>query len=138
MLLCSMEIKPSVFFAVLLSLFHGLAAAVVYVTDMPMAAKLTLLPVIVLSLTYYLIRDVMRLLPYSWRNISLDKNGVVISMRDGSSLTGTVMGDVFVSPYFIVLRVALQGHRLASSRVIFPDALGTDKFRELRVRLRHP
>jgi toxin CptA len=132
-----MEIKSSVFLAALLSLFHGLAAVVVYVTDMPMAAKLTLLPVIVLSLTYYLIRDVMRLLPYSWRNISLDENGMVISMRDGSSLTGAVMGDTFVSPYFIVLRVALQEHSLASSRVIFPDALSTDKFRELCVRLRH-
>lgn len=125
------------FLAALLSLFHGLAAAVVYVTDMPTAAKLALFPVIALNLAYYLVRDVMRLLPYSWRNISLDENGVVISMRDGSSLTGTVMGDVFVSPYFIVLRVALQEHSLASSRVIFPDALSTDKFRELCVHLRH-
>lgn len=132
-----MEIKSSMFFAALLTLFHGLAAAVVYVTDMPMAARLTLLPMIVLNLAYYLARDVMRLLPYSWRNISLDENGMVISMQDGSNLTGRVMGGVFVSPYFIVLRVALQGHSLASSRVIFPDALSTDKFRELCVRLRH-
>lgn len=125
------------FFAALLSLFHTLSAAVVYVTDMPMAAKLTLLLVIVLNLAYYLLRDVMRLLPYSWRNISLDENGVVISMRDGSSLAGTVMEGVFVSQYFIVLRVVLQGHSLASSRVIFPDALSADKFRELCVYLRH-
>lgn len=132
-----MEIKPSVFLAALLSLFHGLAAAVVYVTDMPMAAKLALLPMIALDLAYYMARDVMRLLPYSWRNISLDENGVVISTRDGSSLAGTVMKGVFVSPYFIVLRVSLPGHRLASARVIFSDALSADKFRELCVHLRH-
>ena len=120
----------------LLLLFHAIVATVVSMTVMPLAARLAILMLILLSLIYYLARDVLLLFPDSWREIAFDQGGVSVVIRDGSSLFGQVANNTTVSPYFAVLRVRVEGYRLPVSRAIFPDALGTGAFRELSVHLR--
>ena len=95
-------VKPSLRFAVSLLLLHIIAATVVYATAMPLPVKLVMLPLISLSLFYYLARDVLLLFPDSWREISLDQNGVSVIVRDGSSFLGQVANKTVVSPYFVV------------------------------------
>ena len=131
-----MAIKFSRRFCMLLLLLHTMAATVVYVTAMPLEAKLAILLLISLSLIYYLARDVFLLLPDSWREISLEQGSVEIATRGGSKLLGRCANETTVSSYFIVLRVRLEDHRLPVSRVIFPDALGAGVFREFCVRLK--
>ena len=58
-----MAIKPSPRLALLLLLFHTIVATVVYMTVMPLAARLAMLMLILLSLIYYLARDVLLLFP---------------------------------------------------------------------------
>lgn len=91
---------------------------------------------ILLSLSYYLARDAFLIFPDSWREISLDQSGVSVITRNGSKLMGWVAGKTIVSPYFVLLRVRSEGRYRPVSRVIFPDAMGGDAFRELRVRLK--
>ena len=129
-------LQPSLRFALSLLSLHMITAIVVYVTDMPLPAKLAILLLITLSLIYYLTRDVLLLLPNSWRDISLRPDGMSVSIRNGSGLFGQVTNNTVVSPYFIVLCVRWEGHRLLRSRVIFPDALKAGAFRELCVRLK--
>jgi hypothetical protein len=129
-------IKSSLRFAVLLLVLHMIAATVVYATAMPLPVKLVMLLLISLSLFYYLARNVLLLFPDSWREISLDQNGVSVIARDGSSFLGQVANKTVVSPYFVVLCVRLEGHRLLVSRVIFPDAMSTGAFREFCVHLK--
>lgn len=129
-------VKPSLRFAVSLLLLHLAVAAVVYSTAMPLPAKLALCILVFLDLSYYLARDALLLLPGSWREISLDHEGVSIVAGDGNRLLGRVAHKTFVSPYFVLLCVKLEGHRLLVSRVLFPDALGTGAFRELCVHLK--
>lgn len=129
-------VKPSLRFAVSLLLLHMIVATVVYATAMPLPVKLVLLLLISLSLFYYLARDFLLLFPDSWCEISLDQNGVSVIVRDGSSFLGQVANKTFVSPYFVVLCVKLEGHRLLVSRVIFPDAMSTGAFREFCVHLK--
>lgn len=131
-----MAIKPSPRLALFLLLSHALVAIVIYATVMPPAARLALLMPILLSLFYYLARDALLLFPDSWREISFDQGRVLVVTRDGSGFSGHVANGTAVSPYFAVLRVRLEGHRLPVFRTIFPDTLGTDEFRELCVRLR--
>ena len=128
--------KPSMRFAVSLLLLHMMAAAVVYATAIPWLAKLAMLMLIILSLTYYLARDVLLLLRDSWRDISLDQKDVSVVTRDGICLLGQVANKTFVSPYFVVLCVRLEGRRLLVSRVMFPDVMGKEAFRELCVHLK--
>lgn len=129
-------VKSSLRFAVLLLVLHMIAATVVYATAMPLPVKLVMLLLISLSLFYYLARDVLLLFPDSWREISLDQNGVSVIARDGSSFLGQVANKTVVSPYFVVLCVRLERHRLLVSRVIFPDAMSTGAFREFCVHLK--
>lgn len=131
-----MAIKPSPRFAILLSLFHAIVAIVVYAAAMPLVARWAIILLILLSLFYYLARDVLLLLPDSWRDMALDKNSVSVVSRDGSSFFGQVANKTVVSPHFVVLRIKSDNHLRPVSRVIFPDALGADAFRDLRVRMK--
>lgn len=131
-----MALQPSLRLAVLLLLSHALIVIVVYLTAVPPAVRLALLAAILLSLPYYLARDALLLLPGSWRTISLDQDSVSVTTRDGTTFSGKITGGTAITPYFAVLRIRLEGHYFQVSRTIFPDMLGTDEFRDLRVRLR--
>ncbi|MFZ2303082.1 MAG: protein YgfX [Gallionella sp.] len=131
-----MAIKPSPRFAVLLLLFHAIVAIAVYAVSMPLQARLAVILLILLSLIYYMARDVFLLLPSSWRDIALNQNIVSVVSRDGSSFFGQAANKTIASPYFVVLRIRSDNYRLPVSRVIFPDALGAGEFRGLCVRLK--
>ncbi len=131
-----MAIKPSARFATTLLLSHAAAVSVVFMTAMPWGARLALLPLIVLSLSYHLARDAFLLLSNSWHEISLNQNGVSVVARDGTELTGQLANGTMASPYFVLLRIRPEGRHRLASRVIFPDAMDKDAFRELRVRLK--
>lgn len=131
-----MTIKPSQCFVVALLLFHLVAVIVVCVADIPLNAKLSAIPIILLSLLFHLGRDALLLMAGSWCGVSHGQAGVTVVTRGGSSLIGKLANNTFVSPYFIVLRISLEGRHLPLSRVIFADAMNVDDYRELRVRLK--
>ncbi|OGS98812.1 MAG: hypothetical protein A3K04_03130 [Gallionellales bacterium RBG_16_56_9] len=131
-----MAIKPSPRLALLLLLSHAIVAIVVYLALMPLAARLAIFPLILLSLLYYLARDALLLFPDSWRGISLDQGSVSVVTRDGSGFSGQIISTTTVSPYFAVLRITPEGHRMPVSRTIFPDALDAGEYRELCVHLK--
>lgn len=131
-----MAIKPSLRLAMFLLLSHAIASTVVYATVMPMPAKLVMLILVLLSLFFYLVRDALLLIPGSWREISFDQGSVTVVTRGGSGFFGRIASSSIVSPYFVVLSVKLEGHRMPVFRTFFPDALEADAFRELRVYLK--
>lgn len=131
-----MAIKPSPIFAALLLFIHTTVAIVVYLTALPPPAALAFYLLITLSLIYHLTRDVLLLLPNSWREVTLDPDGLSVLARDGSVLFGQLESNTIVSPYFLMLRVRLEGRRLLVTRVVFPDALDAGAFRELCVKLK--
>lgn len=131
-----MAIKPSPRLAMFLLLSHGIASAVVYETVMPFPAKLVMLTLVLLSLLYCLACDALLFFPDSWREISFDQDSMSVVTRGGSSYFGKIAGSFIASPYFVVLRVKLEGRRLPVYRTIFPDSLETGAFRELCVHLK--
>jgi toxin CptA len=131
-----MAIKPSPRFTLCLLGMHALGALVVYATEMPLAVRVAIIILFAVSLSYHLLRDEFLLLPDSWRDVSLDRGFVQVVVRDGSSFRAQVDGTTIVSPYLIVFRVKMDGFRSLVSRVIFPDALDADEFRQLCVDLR--
>lgn len=132
-----MAIKPSLRFAMLLLLFHLIAAIVVYATAMPLVGRLAVILIVLLSLLYYLARDVLLILPDSWCDIALDQSNTSVVFKGGSNCHGKIGDKTIVSPHFVVLRIRFDNRRLPVSRVIFPDALGTGAFRDLCVRLKY-
>lgn len=131
-----MVFKFSLRLSATLLFLHGAVAVVVVVTDVPVLVRLAMLLFIMLSLFYYLARDVYYSLPGSWRSLSLERDDVSIITRDGARLHGRLSNGTLVSSYLIVLRVKLDGVFLPRSRVIFPDGLHDDEFRECCIRLK--
>ncbi|HUW00362.1 MAG TPA: protein YgfX [Gallionella sp.] len=129
-------VKPSPRFAALLLLFHLVAALVVSATAMSLPAKLLLILVVAISLTYYLLRDVLLLLPGSWHEIFFDQHDVSIVARNGSGFLGQIANQTVVNPYFVVLCVKSQTRHKLVCRVIFPDSISPGAFRELCVHLK--
>ena len=136
-----MAIRFSPRLAILLLLLHSTAAVVFHMTAMPLVVRLLMLLAILLSLIFYLARDVFLLMPESWREITLDQDAIAVVTHDGSKLFGRIENETVASSFLIVLRVKIDGRSLPVFRVIFPDsfgpdALGADKFREFCVRLK--
>jgi len=131
-----MALKPSPRLALLLLLSHAIAAWIVYLTALPAPVGPAMQVLILVSLLYYLARDVLLLLPGSWREVLPDRNGISVVTRDGSRLAGRAAARTFVSPHFTVLHISAEGRRRTVARLIFPDALDKDAFRELSVYLR--
>jgi hypothetical protein len=129
-------VRSSLRYAVLLMLLHLAAASVVVATVIPVPAKLLLLLLTVFSLAYYLLRDVLLLLPGSWHEISLNQHEVSVVTRNGSGFFGQVANQTVVSPYFVVFRVLPQGYHRPVFRIIFPDSTRPGAFRELCVHLK--
>ena len=131
-----MAIHPSPRFAITLLSVHVVVIIVVCLVIMPLPVKSTLLLLVVLNLTYYLLRDVFLLLPNSWREVALVPDRLLITVRDRVKVDGQIAERVIVTPYFVVLRANLEGQYFTDSRVIFPDALDKGAFRELCVLLK--
>ncbi|MCG6932825.1 MAG: hypothetical protein LJE57_04225 [Gallionella sp.] len=129
-------VRPSLRFAVLLLLLHLAAASVVVATVMPVPARLLLLLLVALSLAYYLLRDVLLLLPGSWHEISLNLHEISVVTRSGPGFFGQIAKQTVVSPYFVLFRVRPQGRHRTISRVVFPDSMRPGVFRELCVHLK--
>lgn len=131
-----MAINLSPKFAFVLLIIHAVVAIVVCLTSMTLPAKSFLLLLVISSSAYHFARDVFLLLSNSWREITLVPDGVRITTQGGLRTYGQVVSKTTVSPYFVVLVVRLEGRCFTDSRVIFPDALGKDVFRELCILLR--
>lgn len=131
-----MALKFSPGLAISLLLSHLLAAGVLLLTVLPALPKLAIFLAIVASLGYNLARDAFQLLPHSWLEISLSGGVMSVTARSGLRISGSVSGATFVSPYFIVLGLCPEERRLPVFRVVFPDAMGREAFREFSVRLR--
>jgi len=125
-----MAIQFSSLHAATMLLLHVLVVIVLCVTAMPVLAKIFIGLLVLLSLSYYFMRDVLRALPNSWIKVSLlPEEDVLIEMRGGRSITGKIKHTTFVCPYFVVLNVKLAGHFWSTSRIIFSGALKGELFR---------
>ena len=131
-----MAIHPSPRFTLLMLLSHLFAAMSVSIAVIPSLLKVAVILLLLLSILYRLTRDALLLLPDSWHELSVNQGEVSVIRRDGNVLIGKVADGTFVSPFFVLLRIKLDGKRWVVPRVIFPDALAKDDFRDLCVRLR--
>ena len=118
-------------------LLHSITALVVYATDLAVVSKQASFALIVFSLCYFLVRDVFRMLPDSWLRILLYQDSATVFTRNGMSYSGKLVRNTVVCPTFIVLRVLPEGARRTVSRVIFPDAVDSGRYRELCVLLKY-
>ncbi len=128
------EILPSRTFVALLSAVHLLAMMTVALTDLPVWARAGIMLLITASFVYQChlhLRNTQR-----WHSFTLEGRGVTVTTADGAVLSGELAETTVVIPHCVVLCVRLKRARFNVRRVIFPDAMQKEAFRELRVRLK--
>ena len=138
-----LRLKSSFRLALMLSLAHVSATALLWPLTLPFAVKLMATAALALSLAIYLRLYALRNSPGSITSLALAADMTcTLETRRGQRLTCTLLGSSFVAPYLTVLELkpletTRWWHRLhAHSVVILPDAVDSEEFRRLRVLLR--
>jgi toxin CptA len=138
-----LRLKSSYRLALMLSLAHVSATALLWPLTLPLVVKLAATAAMGLSLAIYLRHYALRNSPGSITSLALAADMTcTLETRRGQRLTCTLLGSSFVAPYLTVLELkpletTRWWHRLhAHSVVILPDTVDSEEFRRLRVLLR--
>ena len=137
MLSQELEIGFSWRLTALLVLLHLGGLPVILATDIPVSVKSVFLMLVLVSLSYRLGRDVFHVIPGAWTGLQLEGDVVTIVSSDGWSYGGVIeRKTTIVCPWLVLVRIRIIGKRYPVSRIIFPDALKDNGFRQLCLYLR--
>ncbi len=127
---------PSNCLTLLLVLAHTAAAGAFSLVPLPKPALSGVLVVLLGSMVYYVLRDARLTLGSAWVGLELDGDRVVLSSRKGDELTGELLRSSVVTPYLVVLNIAVSGQHRRRNVVLMPDSMEAESFRQLRVALK--
>jgi toxin CptA len=133
----TIAVGPSRRLAGLLVSMHGFAAAMFWLSPLPLWLAISLMPLFAGSAWHTLRRDGFRTLRHSLIALRLDADcRCEFQTRAGAWHEAALLGSSFVSPYLTVLNLHSEGGRFARHLVILPDAVNAEDFRRLRVWLK--
>lgn len=130
-------LNPSRILALLLLFMHLLCLLLIWLIPLPLWLKLMTIPALLLSAAFYLKRDALLTSRDSTLALQLHSDcQCEIQNRQGEWEDAELLGTSFVAPYLAVLNFKVENKRLPKHIVIFPDAVDSEHFRQLRVLLR--
>jgi len=129
--------KSSKVLAALLLFMHFLSLLLAWLMPLPFWFKLLISPALLASGAFYVKRDALLTAPDSTIALQVHSDcQCEIQNRQGEWVDAELLGTSFVAPYLTVLNFKIAGKRLAKHVVIFPDAVNSEHFRQLRVLLK--
>jgi toxin CptA len=126
-------INASRLLAIFILLGHSIAIGALMFVPIPKVAFYFLEIVLILSATYYWLRDAKLILPGSWIALRLEDDCIVLFNRNGSEFTGKLLASSFITPHLVILQVSLPDYRLKQNVVLMADSMDAESFRKLRV-----
>lgn len=129
-----LELQGSVALALLIALLHGLAGVALVQAGghWPL-----LIPLVVASGVFHILRDGLKRLPGSVQRIWLDADGWHLQRRDGQQQGPFVLGPASrIDSFFIRLSLRQPGRLGTRHLILTPAMIGPDQFRRLQVFLR--
>jgi hypothetical protein len=130
-------LRPSRRLALLLILLCALTITLLWLLPMRTMDASVLTALVLCWGGYCLFLDANLSLQHSCVALRLEEyEEVMLVLRNGKHLPGRLSSDSLVTPYLIVLNIALSEQRGWRSLAILPDTLGKDSFRQLSVALR--
>lgn len=130
-------LRPSRLFALMLLGLCTVTLAAIWMLPLHQFLLL-LLSVAALAWTgYHLSLDARLRLQHSCVAFRLEGEGeIVLVLRNGRHVPCRLSADSLVTPYLVILNVALNGRRSGRSLLILPDSMGAERFRRLRIALK--
>ena len=131
------KLRPSRSLTILFCLLCLLSLASIWMLPLPVPGQLVLMLVVLCWTGYYLWLDANLSRERSCVAFRLDgQDEIVLVLRSGTHMSGRVSADSLVTPFLVILNVALKEQRGRRSLLIMPDTMGAESFRHLRVALK--
>ncbi|MGH8750890.1 MAG: protein YgfX [Burkholderiales bacterium] len=133
----NIALKPSKHLLLLLIATHAAAVIIIWLVQLPGWLQAAATLVLCLSLFFYSKRYAMLSALNSIIGIEIREERVcIIQTRDGKYLDCIILPTSTVYSWLTVLNLMQRDERVLRHVVIFPDAIATEDFRQLRVWLR--
>jgi hypothetical protein len=132
------QMKPSKLMLGLLSLISIICCWILLALAMAPVIKFMGLFLVVASSIYFILRDALLMLPWSWQVLELDTQGqLTLIDRRGEKSQPALADNTFIHPMLMILNFKREGAKPALTPVIFLfTQTNTDELRRLRVWLR--
>ena len=131
---------------ILLGLLSGVSIAgcwIVLLQAISMGIKLAIIALIVMSSAYYIVRDALLLLPWSWKMIEVDNKGELnIMNKCGQQFYPALEASCFIHEACTIFNFKGQGFKYNSFKlglqpiILFNSSKNKNELRRLRVWLR--
>ena len=142
-----MSLKPSLLLLGLLSTISILSCVAVAVLPIALLLKGLMVTTILLTTVYYILRDALLLLPWSWQTLEVNSGGELrLTNKRGLQFLPLLVATTFIHPLLVIINMSnpREGRGLFKSWmppvVLFSDVLLTvhsnEQHRQLRVWLR--
>jgi hypothetical protein len=127
--------------SLLLGLLGGISIAcslILIILPISLVIKLVIIALILVSSAYFILRDALLYLPWSWQTLEVDSKGVLImTNKKGQQFQPTLASSSFVHRVCTILNFKQNGFKFGLLPVIlFSGAENADELRRLRVWLR--
>lgn len=135
--IASMTLRPSRRLAAILIVAHAATCGLLLALSLPpwltaAGGVMLLVSAFCVVHRYALLRGPGAILALAFSN----RETVGLTLRDGSTLDGRVLGSSTVGTTLTILNIALAGKRLPVHVVLMGDSLAAEEFRRLRIWLR--
>jgi len=130
------QFYPSRLLALCIFIGHAIAISALFFIPIPLGALVLLLFVLIWSATHYVLRDARLALDESLVGLRLEEDHVVLFSSNGDERMGKLLCSSVVTPFVVILNIALPGRRWRQNVVLMPDSLNAESFRQLRVALK--
>lgn len=115
---------------------HLGAIVVIAFLIMSLLIKILLIILVLISLIFVISFHVIRCLPFAIVKFkSQEKNIWVLQNKRGHIFEAVLRGNSICTVYFVLLNFKVSASKFFSV-IIFPDSMGGDDFRKLRIQLR--
>lgn len=135
-------LKPSMLLLGLLLSIAIVSTIILATLLIPYWIKLFLIALVVFSTLYYILRDCLLLLPWSWQRIEVNRFGELrLTNQEGQAFRPNVHATSFVHPQLVVLNFEQtlpqkSAFNKLPSLTVLSEVTGIEQHRQLRVWLR--
>ena len=132
------KLLPSKLLLGLLLAISIVACAIIVILPIAMFFKLLIIALILVSSAYFILRDALLMLPWSWKTIDVDnKGGLKITNKRGQVFQPTLAASSFIHAACTILNFKRERIKFALTPVILmANAESENELRRLRVWLR--
>ena len=132
------KLMPSKLLLGLLLAISIVACAIMISLPISAYIKVVIIALVLASSAYFILRDALLLLPWSWQSVDVNSKGALtIINKHGQQFQPTLAPSTFIHEACTILNFKRKGFKFVSPAVIlFANANNQDELRRLRVWLR--